>query len=112
MTQVDPQAVKEQQRKDWGQSAEGWKKNDERLRTVTAPVTQRLLGLAAIAPGSRVLDIACGTGQPAIPEAELVGSAGAGPQPHDREPRHASLDRKLRHARLAGEIDDAFGVHD
>ena len=76
MTQVDPQAVKEQQRKDWGQSAEGWKKNDERLRTVTAPVTQRLLGLAAIAPGSRVLDIACGTGQPAIPEAELVGSAG------------------------------------
>ncbi len=76
MTQIDSQAVKEQQRKDWGQSAEGWKKNDERLRTVTAPVTQRLLGLAAVAPGSRVLDIACGTGQPAIPEAELVGPAG------------------------------------
>ena len=76
MTEIDSHAVKEQQRKDWGQAAANWKKNDERLRQVTAPVTERLLSLAGIAPGQRVLDIASGTGEPSLPAAEAVGPAG------------------------------------
>src|SRR3990170_2013373 len=74
--QLDPQAIKEQQREQLGRAASGWRKHDERFRRVTAPVTRRLLEMAAIAPGHRVLDIASGTGEPALPAAELVGPGG------------------------------------
>src|SRR3972149_7335030 len=74
--QLHPQAIKEQQREQWGRAASGWRKHDERFRRVTAPVTRRLLEMAAIAPGHRVLDIASGTGEPALPAAELVGPGG------------------------------------
>ncbi len=74
--QFDPQAIKEQQRQDWGRAASGWRKNDARLVETTAPVTRRLLELAGLAPGHRVLDIACGTGEPALPAAEVVGPQG------------------------------------
>ena len=74
--QRDPQAIKERQRQEWDAAAAGWRKNDERLRELTAPVTQRLLELASIELGHRVLDIACGTGEPALPAAEVVGPKG------------------------------------
>jgi SAM-dependent methyltransferase len=74
--QLDPQAIKAQQREQWGRAAAGWRKHDERLRETTSPVTRRLLQLAAIAPGHRVLDIASGTGEPALPAAEIAGPDG------------------------------------
>src|SRR3972149_6037630 len=74
--QPDPQSIKEQQREQWARAAAGWRKHDERFRRVTAPVTQRLLEMAAIAPGQTILDIASGTGEPALPAAELVGPGG------------------------------------
>jgi ubiquinone/menaquinone biosynthesis C-methylase UbiE len=40
------------------------------------PVTERILALAGIRAGSRVLDIASGTGEPALPAAALAGPAG------------------------------------
>jgi ubiquinone/menaquinone biosynthesis C-methylase UbiE len=76
MTQVDAATIKQQQKEQWGRAAAGWKKHDDRLVRQTAPVTQKLLELALIAPGSRVLDVACGTGEPAIPAARMVGAAG------------------------------------
>lgn len=74
--QLDPQAMKERQRQEWGAAAAGWRKHDERVRELTAPVTQRLLELASIELGHRVLDIACGTGEPALPAARIVGREG------------------------------------
>ena len=76
MTQIDVAAIKQQQKEQWGRAAAGWKKHDEHLRGLTAPVTQKLLELAVVAPGGRVLDVACGTGEPAIPAAKMVGAAG------------------------------------
>jgi SAM-dependent methyltransferase len=76
MTQVDVSAIKEQQKEQWGRAAQGWKKHDERLSGQTAPVSQKLLELAGVTPGGRVLDVACGTGEPAIPAARAVGTAG------------------------------------
>lgn len=76
MTQIDASAIKQQQKEQWGRAAAGWKKHDERLRGITAPVTQKLLELAGVMPGARVLDIACGTGEPAIPAAKMAGTAG------------------------------------
>jgi ubiquinone/menaquinone biosynthesis C-methylase UbiE len=76
MTQTDAATIKEQQKKEWGEAAEGWRKNHDRLKEVSAPVTQAMLKIAGIAPGHRVLDIACGSGIPAIPAAQAVGPAG------------------------------------
>lgn len=77
MTQVDSTALKQQQREQWGRAAEGWKRHDAFLRERTAPASQRMLELANIAPGHRVLDIACGTGEPALPAARAVGPTGS-----------------------------------
>jgi len=74
--QVDSQAVKDQQKEQWGSAASGWRKNHETLRQRTAGVTERMLVLAGVEPGYRVLDIACGSGEPAIPAARAVGSTG------------------------------------
>lgn len=74
--QTDAQTIKAQQKEQWGRAAAGWRKHDQRLREGTAPVTNRLLKLAGIAPGQRVLDIASGTGEPALPAAEIAGPDG------------------------------------
>ena len=76
MSQTQPGTIKEQQKKDWGDAAESWRKNHDRLKEVSAPVTRLMLELAGVAPGHRVLDIACGSGIPAIPAAHMVGPAG------------------------------------
>jgi SAM-dependent methyltransferase len=41
-----------------------------------APMSERVIAMAGVAPGQRVLDVACGIGQPAIPAARRVGSGG------------------------------------
>lgn len=76
MTQVDPAAVKQLQKEQWNTAAQAWRKHDERLRTMSDPVTQRMLALAAVKPGSHVLDIASGSGEPALPAAEIAGHDG------------------------------------
>jgi SAM-dependent methyltransferase len=76
MTQPSASDLKQQQHDQWNQAAAGWRKHDARLRESGAPVTQRLIELAKVRAGSRVLDIACGTGEPAIPAAQIAGPAG------------------------------------
>ena len=75
--QVDAAKIKEQQKKDWGEAAAGWRRYDEQLMRNSAPVTEMLLELAQVAPGKRVLDVACGTGEPALPAAKMVGPTGS-----------------------------------
>jgi len=69
--------LKAREHDSWAAAAEGWGRRDELLREGAAPVTKRMLELAGIVPGQRVLDIASGTGEPAISAARLVGVAGA-----------------------------------
>jgi ubiquinone/menaquinone biosynthesis C-methylase UbiE len=68
--------LKERERATWAAAASGWRRRDELLQRGGAPVTARLLELAGILPGHRVLDIASGLGEPAIPAARLVGPEG------------------------------------
>lgn len=75
MTQ-QKQDIIDREHKTWSSVADGWKKHDARLKLSGEPVTQRLIELVAIKEGDRVLDIASGTGEPAIPMAQLVGEAG------------------------------------
>jgi enediyne biosynthesis protein CalE5 len=76
MTQTDTRTVKEQQKREWGEAAEGWRKHHDRLKETSGPVTRTMLELAGVAPGRAVLDIACGSGIPAIPAAQAVGPTG------------------------------------
>jgi len=77
MSKIDAQAIKQQHRKDWDRAATSWRKYDESLRQSSAPLTRRMLELADIQPGHRVLDIASGTGEPGLPAAEIVGPSGS-----------------------------------
>ncbi len=72
----DRQSPKDKEHAAWTEVAPGWRKHDARLRDSLAPVTERMLSVARIGPGQRVLDVACGTGEPAIPAAEQVGPRG------------------------------------
>ncbi len=67
---------KEAQLNSWTNVSPGWKKHDAWLVESSRPCTQRILERAKVGPGGRVLDIASGTGEPAIPAAHLVGPHG------------------------------------
>jgi ubiquinone/menaquinone biosynthesis C-methylase UbiE len=74
---MDAAALKEKERRTWTQVSPGWRKYDLELREFAAPVTARLIERAGIKSGSKVLDIASGTGEPAIPAALRVGAGGS-----------------------------------
>lgn len=56
--------------------AEVWRTYDDMEQRLTAPLSERMLDLAGLRPGMRVLDLATGRGEPAIRAARRVGPAG------------------------------------
>src|SRR3990172_4578450 len=74
---IDPATHKQQQREYWAKAAAGWRMNDERMRKGTAPMSERMISLAGIGPGMRVLDLASGNGEPGLPIAHAVGASGS-----------------------------------
>jgi len=72
----DPAAYKAGQRRDWTEAAGGWAKWWHHLEAASGPVGDRLIQLAAVRAGHRVLDVATGIGEPAVTAARLVGPAG------------------------------------
>ena len=66
----DPIEIKKREHTSWTNVAPGWGKHDARLTEIATPVASMMLDLAGVGPGQRILDIACGTGEPAIPAAE------------------------------------------
>jgi len=73
----DAAAMKAKEEKVWTSVAAGWRTHDPLIVKATTPVTQRMLQLAGVRPGSRVLDIAAGTGEPAIPAARMASPGGS-----------------------------------
>jgi len=59
-----------------GPPGEKWVKNQQVMDASLASATTALLGLAAIRPGERVLDIGCGAGQTSLLAADAVGGGG------------------------------------
>lgn len=72
----DSADTKAKEEKVWSSVAPGWRTHDAFLVQASTPVTQRMLQLAGLRAGSRVLDIAGGTGEPAIPAARMVSPGG------------------------------------
>ncbi len=76
MSSAESVASKAREHDSWMSVAEGWHRRDALLRKGGAPVTEWMLARTAIADGHQVLDIASGTGEPAISAAHLVGDNG------------------------------------
>jgi ubiquinone/menaquinone biosynthesis C-methylase UbiE/post-segregation antitoxin (ccd killing protein) len=72
----DPNQFKMAQREGWDSVAEGWKEWWEPIEKGAQKLSQRLIELAEIKRGQRVLDIATGIGEPSITAAKVVGTDG------------------------------------
>ncbi len=72
----DRDRFKREQRESWDAAAPGWEKWWPLFDAGARHVAERLVELAHVAPGYRVLDIATGTGEPAITAARKVGPGG------------------------------------
>ncbi|CAA9454896.1 MAG: hypothetical protein AVDCRST_MAG37-2840 [uncultured Rubrobacteraceae bacterium] len=68
--------IREKQRAEWGSVAPGWQRNREKMIGPTSIITEKMLSLARVRGGHRVLDLACGVGDPAFTVAGLVGPEG------------------------------------
>jgi ubiquinone/menaquinone biosynthesis C-methylase UbiE len=70
---VDPHVQRRVQRYGWDKAAASY---EEYWAQQLAPARDRLFALAALGPGSRVLDVACGTGLVTFRAADAVGAGG------------------------------------
>ena len=79
MTPQAPSAVefRDNQRRQWNSAAAGWRKWSELIDSSASSISERLVELADIQPGSRVLDVAAGYGEPALTAARRAGSGGS-----------------------------------
>ena len=68
--------LKDRQRRDWDAAAAGWNKFWPVFERAAQHVSDRLVELARIREGSRVLDIATGNGEPALTAARRAGASG------------------------------------
>jgi SAM-dependent methyltransferase len=60
----------------WTESVARFRRNHDMESRLTAPVSERMLDLARIGPGLRVLDVASGMGEPSLRAARRVGPSG------------------------------------
>ena len=75
-TGIDPTEFRAGQREAWNGAAGGWEKRQELIETAAAHVSERLVELAGIEEGNRVLDVAAGYGEPSVTVAKAVGPEG------------------------------------
>jgi SAM-dependent methyltransferase len=73
---VDQQEFRAGQRRDWDQASKGWREWSDFIDRWTAPVSRHLMTMAHVGSGQRVLDVACGYGEPSLTAAKLVGPEG------------------------------------
>lgn len=77
--QSDPAAIAIQagQQQVWNGAARDWSETEKYLGPASQIVSDRLIALAHVATGKRVLDVATGTGEPALTAARAVGPSGS-----------------------------------
>ena len=72
----DVRRLKNEQKRDWDAAAAGWKKWWAVLEHGAQPVSDRLVELAGVGAGARVLDVATGSGEPAVTAARRAAPGG------------------------------------
>lgn len=76
MSTIDPREFRDSQRLLWGSVALGWRKWWPIIEAGADDLNQRLVELARVRAGDRVLDVATGIGEPALTAARRVGAEG------------------------------------
>ena len=74
--EIDPVEFRDGQRTQWNQAAQGWRKWSDVIDDALSGVSDRLVELAGIGPGTRVLDVAAGYGEPSLTAARAAGAEG------------------------------------
>jgi SAM-dependent methyltransferase len=72
----DPEQYKRTTYQQWQDAAEAWHRWGPTLRRWLGPATERMLDLARVVEGNRVLDVAAGAGDQTLAIAERVGPRG------------------------------------
>ncbi len=65
------------QRQQWDSAATGWRRWSELIDGAASAISERLVELAGVEPGSRVLDVAAGYGEPSLTAARAAGPEGS-----------------------------------
>ena len=73
---INPVEFRDAQHKQWDSAAVGWKEWSEFAEGAGRHICERLVELAGVQPGSRVLDVAAGYGEPALTAARKAGPEG------------------------------------
>jgi SAM-dependent methyltransferase len=74
---LDAVSFRDRQRQQWNSAATGWRKWSELIDSAASGISERLVELAGIEPGSRVLDVAAGYGEPSLTAARAAGPEGS-----------------------------------
>src|SRR3954451_23319545 len=75
---IDPVDFRKTQHRHWDSAAVGWKDWSEFNDSADRHISERLVELAGVQPGSRVLDVAAGYGEPSLTAARKAGPEGRG----------------------------------
>ena len=73
---IDPVEFRDGQRQQWNSAATGWRKWSELIDGATSGVSERLVEMAGVEPGIRVLDVAAGYGEPSLTAARVAAPDG------------------------------------
>jgi ubiquinone/menaquinone biosynthesis C-methylase UbiE len=75
-TTLDSAEFRDGQRQQWNSAATGWRKWSELIDRAASGISDRLVELAGVEPGARVLDVAAGYGEPSLTAARAAGAEG------------------------------------
>jgi ubiquinone/menaquinone biosynthesis C-methylase UbiE len=75
--QFDARKYKDTTREQWQQAATAWHRHAPTLHAWLGPATERMLDLAGVRSGQRVLDVAAGAGEQTLAIARRVGPGGS-----------------------------------
>lgn len=73
----DSAKFRDGQRAQWNVAAGGWRKWSTLIDDAASDISKRLVELAGVEQGSRVLDVAAGYGEPSLTAARVAGDTGA-----------------------------------
>jgi SAM-dependent methyltransferase len=73
---IDPVEFRDGQRQQWNSAAAGWRKWSDLIDGASSGVSERLVEMAGVEPGSRVIDVAAGYGEPSLTAARVAGPEG------------------------------------
>ena len=73
---IDAGAFRDGQQQQWDKASAAWKKYSDFIDENAKHISARLVELAGVTAGSRVLDVAAGYGEPSLTAARVAGSEG------------------------------------